>query len=53
MKLKLLFLIRILYKLDEFLTVVLTPLQNNALFADGKKFAFSGGYVWLQVSLAG
>jgi len=24
--------------------------QNNAAFADGKKFDFSGGYVWLQVS---
>jgi hypothetical protein len=23
--------------------------QNNATYADGKKFAFSGGYVWLQV----
>ncbi len=23
--------------------------QNSATYADGKKFAFSGGYVWLQV----
>ena len=24
-------------------------LQNSAAFADGKKFSFTGGYVWLQV----